>query len=695
MLSRRLYSMTASITTNTQTRRAISQLPDICKTPWYDVAESYYKSVHSHSFGKSSSASQPNACPNRPLVAVRVGISDSLDANPGSRIAIVDTTTGSEKIIDSDDEFQHSSPKWCPRGKHLAFLSDRLQKGVMGLHILASEQLNDTGPVPMSPSSVPGSVESFSWSPDGSLVLLQVAEHGADEAAAHGSGSIQAKDDADKPSWLPSVSNSDEATGWRSAWIYDMISGQLRRATKPGLNIWEAAWMGPDRLFAVVSNLPTEDAWYETRMAIIDLHTGSHQTVYQRDNQLGIPAATPSGSLAAFVNCLSSDRGGVAGEAVLLHTQSLATARLDLNEVDVTYLQWIDEDKLLFIGLRGVQTIAGHYYASSGLVEEHWVSDGTCGTLYPEATATKDGEIAVISEAWDKYQQLDMVHNSESRTIKSWANEGSRWLQSQVGQMESVTWKAPDGLEIQGYLCFPTSDHKSPYPLILGSHGGPVWTFRNTWSMSSGVVPLLVSQGFAVLSANPRGSTGKGHDFVAKVVGDMGGKDAQDLLSGVESMVHRGIADKDQLGVMGVSYGGYMSAWLPTLSPMFKASVPIAPITNWYSYHNTSNIGRYDELFFQQSPHEPGNMYHHRSPVMFAGRYPTPIMQVVGGSDRCVHPSQSLEYHKVLTAKGINSVLLQYPGEGHGIRNFPAYIDFSARVLNWFDTHLRSKSNQP
>ncbi|KAH8649992.1 Alpha/Beta hydrolase protein [Xylariales sp. PMI_506] len=669
-------------------QRFISQLRDVRQTKYFQHVESHFRSAYTPAFGKPSQASQPSVCPTAPLVAVKAGVRDSLEKN-SSRISIINTATGHQTAIRESSGSHDSSPQWSPNGQQLAFLSDRLNPGVLGVFILDNAYLHDPDATPQATPPLPGTVEAFSWSPDGSLLLIRVAEHGADQAGAYGSGRMGSFNGSeDEPSWLPNVSTGEQESGWRSIWLYDPGSSQLKRVGKPGLNVWEAVWLGQNHLFAVVSSSPAEDAWYEASLAILDVQTGNHRTVYREKQQLGLPAATPSGQLAAFVECLSSDRGGVAGQVVLFRRDQSSFQRLDLNNVDVTYLQWVDEECLAYMGLRGAHTVAGHYYPSTGQVKEHWVSEQTSGPLYPEGAVTRDGRFVIVSESWSQYQQLDIAYNGQCQKVLSWAHEGSRWLQSQVGSMQSVTWNAPDGLEIQGYLALPASHHRPPYPLILNSHGGPVWTFRNTWSLSSPLISLLVSHGYAVLSANPRGSTGKGAEFTAKVLGDMGGMDAKDLLSGVNAMVDRKIANPHQLGVMGVSYGGYMAAWLPTISPCFRAAVPIAPIINWSSYHNTSNIGKFDELFFQEDPHKPDNLYHHRSPVMFAGRYPTPIMQVVGEQDRCVHPSQSLEYHHVLRAKGINSTLLVYPDEGHGIRSFPAYIDFSARVLNWFDEHL-------
>ena len=137
------------------------------------------------------------------------------------------------------------------------------------------------------------------------------------------------------------------------------------------------------------------------------------------------------------------------------------------------------------------------------------------------------------------------------------------------GTAEPVRWQAPDGQEIEGLLCVP--DGPGPHPLIVHVHGGPVWAYRDRWSMGYVYTPLLVSRGYAVLHPNPRGSGGRGQDFARAVLGDMGGADTYDYLSGIDAMVERGIADPARIGVTGGSYGGFMSAWLITQDQRFAA----------------------------------------------------------------------------------------------------------------------------
>ncbi len=121
-----------------------------------------------------------------------------------------------------------------------------------------------------------------------------------------------------------------------------------------------------------------------------------------------------------------------------------------------------------------------------------------------------------------------------------------------------------------------------------------------------------------------RGSTGRGREFAALVVGDMGGGDVGDMLSGLDHLVAEGLADPDRLGIMGLSYGGFMAAWLPTQDPRFKAAVAMSPVTDWYSERFGSNLGAWVGDFLDGEPKPAGGQYYDRSPVLFATQRPHP-----------------------------------------------------------------------
>ena len=243
-----------------------------------------------------------------------------------------------------------------------------------------------------------------------------------------------------------------------------------------------------------------------------------------------------------------------------------------------------------------------------------------------------------------------------------------------------------DGLEIQGWLVKPPG--AGPFPLVMDIHGGPVWQCRNRWQGRLRGAKLLADHGIASLFPNPRGSSGRGQDFARRVKGDMGGEDAHDYLTALDALVARGIADAARLGVTGISYGGFMSAWLVTQDPRFAAAVPISTVANWYSQHRTSQIPYFDALFLDGEPSAPDGLFFARSPAFFAHKVRTPVLQLTGALDQNTPPTQALEFHRSLLEHGVRSVLVTYPTAGHGIRGFPEVIDATARYVGWFLEHF-------
>lgn len=251
---------------------------------------------------------------------------------------------------------------------------------------------------------------------------------------------------------------------------------------------------------------------------------------------------------------------------------------MDTAGTDVTAVQWIDGTRLGYVGQRHLDSVAGIAEAGEGPLPETITAKELVASAQswaswfnPAGAFTSDGRVVVVRDDYDLPQQIAIVGPGADQVLASLAHAGTDYIRSVAGSATNASWSAPDGTLIEGVLCTPPG--AGPFPLVLNVHGGPIGAYRRSWTMRDYAVPLLVAHGYAVLLPNPRGSSGRGQEFAAAVVGDMGGADTHDYLSGIDAMVERGIADPARIGTMGVSYGGFMSAWLVTQDQRFKAAV--------------------------------------------------------------------------------------------------------------------------
>jgi dipeptidyl aminopeptidase/acylaminoacyl peptidase len=173
----------------------------------------------------------------------------------------------------------------------------------------------------------------------------------------------------------------------------------------------------------------------------------------------------------------------------------------------------------------------------------------------------------------------------------------------------------------------------------------------------------------------------------------MGGGDAGDIQAGIDALIERGLVDPERVGVMGGSYGGFMTTWLVTQTDRFAAAVAVSPVTDWYSQHYTSNLSHWDHIILADDPGSAGGQYFQRSPIMHVGRAHTPTLLTAGLQDRCTPPGQAVEFHQALLEHGGESELALYPDEGHGVRKFPAIIDYCTRVVEWFGRHMPARAS--
>jgi dipeptidyl aminopeptidase/acylaminoacyl peptidase len=661
-------------------------LKDLRESPEYAAVADHVRRLHEPAFGKPHHVTDLVATADASRIVVTGSVYDELDGLPRTALYVV--RDGALHALTTGGGSARGA-RFAPDGSALAFVSDRAKAHVFQLYVLAEGQLGEARPAP----AVPGTVEYLAWSPDGTRILLGVAGLGAEMADAQGSGTA-GPGESGLPSWYPRVEAGTPEDAWRSLWLYTPASGELARVSPDGLNVWEAAWSGPGHVLAITSGLPGEDDWYSAVLSRLDISTGEVTELLRSDVQLGLPAGTSDGTRAAVVQAVCSDRWIVAGDLILLDLVAGTRSAVDTAGTDVTAVQWIDGTRLGYIGQRHLDSVAGiadtgeeplaETITSKELVAsaQSWAS-----WFYPGGAFTSDGRVVVIRDDYDLPQEIAIVGPGADQVLASLAHAGTDYIRSVAGSATNVGWNAPDGTPIEGILCTPRG--AGPFPLVLHIHGGPVGAYQRNWVMRDYAVPLLVSRGYAVLHPNPRGSSGRGQEFAAAVLGDMGGADTYDYLSGIDAMIERGVADPARIGTMGVSYGGFMSAWLVTQDQRFKAAVAGSPVTEWYSFTFTTNIPRWGLWFLDNTdPEQIGNQVHTRSPVMHASKARTPTLLTAGAKDRCTPAGQAREFYQALIGHGIDSELVIYPGEGHGVSQFPAVTDYLTRLVTWFERYM-------
>jgi len=268
-----------------------------------------------------------------------------------------------------------------------------------------------------------------------------------------------------------------------------------------------------------------------------------------------------------------------------------------------------------------------------------------------------------------------------------------------VPRQEKVSWKSKDGTTIEGLLFYP-ADYKAGtrYPLVVQMHGGPMESDK--FGAGSGLVmhyfPVLTGKGYAVLRPNYRGSIGYGNAFYRDIVGGrFFDHMTQDVLTGVDHLVARGIADPDRLVAMGWSAGGHLANKLITMTDRFKAVSSGASLANWTSFYAQTDVRSFRVTWFGGTPWDadaPIAAFWNNSPLKDVAKARTPTLLFVGENDPRVPLAQSLEMYRGLKKNGVPTHLYVAPREGHQWQELRHLLFKANAELEWFERYARGRS---
>ena len=311
--------------------------------------------------------------------------------------------------------------------------------------------------------------------------------------------------------------------------------------------------------------------------------------------------------------------------------------------------------------------------------------------IIDEASVTPDG--GYIAFTADDATHLSELYISSARTFspKKLTDLTAQVRGWKLGSVEVVSWKSKDGTVIEGVLHKPADyDPKRKYPLLVKIHGGPTGVSQPRFLPNDYAYPVqaFLAKGALLLEPNYRGSAGYGAAFRALNVRNLGVGDMWDVMSGVDSLIAKGIVDPNRLAAMGWSQGGYISAFLTTHTNRFKAISVGAGISDWATYYVSTDITPFTPQYLGATPWDDPQIYAKTSPITTIRQAKTPTLIQHGSADRRVPVPDSFELYRGLLDQHVEARLILYTGFGHGIDKPKSALALLQANLDWFSHYI-------
>jgi dipeptidyl aminopeptidase/acylaminoacyl peptidase len=635
----------------------------------------------------------PQISPDGQWVAYVVSTLDAKEDKADSHVWVVGFDGKSERQMTRGPESE-SSPRWSPDGKYLSFTSSR-PGPAKGNQVWL---LDRDGGEAFQLTDVKGRLQAYEWSPDSKRLALVVGDPDPEAEAAEAAKESGGKPKAPKPILIDRYKFKQDGQGYllsgRHSYIYffDIETKKLERLTTGKWDEAAPSWSPDGTRVAFASNHGADpDRDPTAQVFVAEAKPGAtERALTQADSRGGRsrPEWSPDGKWIAFLEGDEKKYGAYS-----------------MNHLAIVASDGSGAPRLMESGESLDRSVFSPSFSADGKFIRFLVIDDR--SVYPAQAPLAGGKVdrllapPVVVSSWEaaknrsvvisggdaKYNEVYAFENGALRQLTR--QNDALFTELEIAPTEDVGFKSKDGTEVHGLLTYPAGYVKgTKVPLLLRIHGGPNGQDQHSFSLER---QLFAANGYAVLAVNYRGSAGRGQKFSRAIFADWGHYEVEDLQAGVDHVIKMGVADPDRLGVGGWSYGGILTDYMIASDNRFKAATSGAGTAFTVSFYGTDQyITQYDNEIGPPWDPKAWDTYQKISyPFLHADRIKTPTLFLCGERDFNVPLAGSEQMYQALRSLGVETQLMIYPNQTHGISR-PSYVrDRFERYLAWYDKYLK------
>ncbi len=576
------------------------------------------------------------------------------------------------QLTRSDKSENH--PRWSPDGKTLAFLSDR--DGATAIYLL-----DPSGGEAAKLTGEPTSIRDFVWSPDGQAIGFLRIDEGAQPKA--GEARVVGED-----------------RRYVHLYTIDVASKEVRRLTHGDFSIWDFDWSPDGSTIAFTRGPGTAlDDYYRTDIYTVPAAGGDARPLIVQPGIEHAPTYSPDGKTIAFLSAGGVHDWLIEHKLYVIPATGGAPRNIG-NAYDRTpdSILWSADSRTIWFG--------GVFNTTSQIFRIN--ADGSGFTNVSNVEGVLDDPDVRGSRTAFVYQTLTSppelyVSDTARFAPRRLTDINAAYRDRQLGETRLIRWKNPkDGLEIEGLLTLPAGYKAgTKVPLLTFVHGGPASHFDQQFLGYLGYLyapQVLAARGYAILRPNPRGTGGYGEKFRQLNRVDWGGMDWADVNAGIDTLIAQGIADPQRMGIMGWSYGGFLTSWaIGHGGERFRAISIGAPVVDLLSFHGTTDIRDFIPHYFLPDPvleemrHAPMSLdiLREHSPLWHLRKIDAPVLIQHGDADDRVPLSQGTMLYRLLDELGVNVTMVIYPHQPHTPREPKLRIDAMRRNVEFFTKNVK------